>query len=115
MPTWSSGCVVSAFPADLLSNPNRRPVLQINYEGDVARIYSGSHFIARQFLQGHDLGARPSQLAPAELAKGLDLKILPLRSDTPLFTQNSARPTFGANGEVLKLKDVSIVWDSTLS
>ena len=42
-----------------------------------------------------------------ELRAGLDLKILPLRADTPLFLERAARPDF-AQGDALELKRVSL-------
>jgi hypothetical protein len=50
-------------------------------------------------------------LTPAELQQGLDLKILPLRQDTALFLEKSARPAFADGQDVLKIKSISIVWD----
>jgi hypothetical protein len=99
------------FPADLLANPNRRPILQIDYVGDVARVYAGNRLVNDNFYKGPAWELGLWRLTLEELAKGIDLKILPLRADTPLFLEKSARPTFGSNGEALQLKDVRIVWD----
>ncbi len=99
------------FPADLLSHPNARPFLKITYAGDVARLYAGARFADDNFYKGPAWEVGLWRFTPEELAKGLDLKILPLRSDTPLFLEKSAQPAFDDHGEALKVKDISIVWD----
>jgi hypothetical protein len=97
-------------PADVLAGPNR-PVLQINYEGDVARLYAGHRFLDDNFYKGTTFEYGLWRLTPEELAQGLDLKILPLRQDTKLFLEKSARPEFTDSQDVLKLKSVSLTWD----
>ncbi len=99
------------FPADLLAHPDRHPVLQINYEGDVARVYAGDRFVNDNFYKGPTWELGLWRFTPEELAKGIDLKILPLRADTPLFLEKSARPAFDGTSEVLRLKNVGIAWD----
>lgn len=99
------------FPADLLSHPHARPFLKITYAGDVARLYAGARFADDNFYKGPAWEVGLWRFTPEELAKGLDLKILPLRSDTPLFLEKSAQPVFDDKGEALKVKDISIVWD----
>jgi beta-galactosidase len=99
-------------PADLLTHAHARPVLQINYEGDVARLYAGSRFADDNFYKGTTWEVGLWRFTPDELAKGLDLKILPLRQDTKIFLEKTAWPTFPADGsDVLRIKDVSIAWD----
>jgi hypothetical protein len=95
----------------VLTHANARPVLQINYEGDVARLYAGSRFADDNFYKGTTWEVGLWRFTPEELAKGLDLKILPLRADTKLFLEQSARPTFTDGADVLAIKDVKIVWD----
>ncbi len=100
------------MPADLLAHVHARPVLQINYEGDVARLYAGSRFADDNFYKGTTWEIGLWRFTPDELAKGLDLKILPLRQDTKIFLEKTAWPAFPADGsDVLRIKDVSIAWD----
>ncbi|HTB62823.1 MAG TPA: beta-galactosidase [Opitutales bacterium] len=100
------------FPADILAHPNAHPVLQINYQGDVARIYAGPRFADDNFYKGTPWEIGLWRFTPAELAAGLDLKILPLRADTKIFLEQFARPAFPADGsDVLNIKDISIAWD----
>jgi len=98
-------------PADVLAHANAKPILEVNYQGDVARIYAGSRFADDNFYKGPAWEIGLWRFTPEELAKGLDLKILPLRSDTKLFLEKSAQVTFPESGEVLNVKDVSIAWE----
>ncbi len=88
-----------------------RPVLVVNYQGDVARIYAGGRLVDDNFYKGPAWEIGLWRFTPEELAQGLDLKILPLRQDTNIFLEKSARPAFDGGGDVLNIKDLSIVWD----
>ena len=87
----------------------KRTLLQISYEGDVARLYAGSRFDTDNFYKGTPWEIALWRFTPQELARGLDLKILPLRKDTPLFLERSARPAFADGADVLRVKDVKLV------
>lgn len=97
--------------SDVVANETARPVLQINYEGDVARLYSGNRFLDDNFYKGTTFEYGLWRLTPEELQKGLDLKILPLRQDTALFLEKSARPDFSSGLDVLKIKSIGLAWD----
>ena len=84
-------------------------MLQISYEGDVARLYAGSRFDNDNFYKGTPWEIAVWRFTPQELDHGLDLKILPLRQDTPVFLERTARPEFPASGEALRLKEVKLV------
>jgi hypothetical protein len=98
------------IPASVLAGPHHA-LLQINYEGDVARLYAGDRLIDDNFYKGAPFEYGLWRLTPAELAKGIDLKILPLRQDTRIYLPKGAKPEFASNGESLKLKDVKLQWN----
>jgi beta-galactosidase len=87
----------------------KRTLLQISYEGDVARLYSGARFDNDNFYKGTPWEIALWRFTPEEIARGLDLKILPLRQDTPVFLARGARPEFPDGAEALRLKDVKLV------
>lgn len=87
----------------------KRSFLQISYEGDVARLYSGSRFDNDNFFKGTPWEIALWRFTPQELSRGLDLKILPLRKDTPMFLDRSARPAFPGDADVLRVKEVKLV------
>ena len=86
-----------------------RVLLRISYEGDVARIYAGNRFADDNFYKGSTWEIGLWRFTPSELAAGLQLRILPLRRDTPLFLERSARPMFPPAGDILRLKAVTLV------
>lgn len=86
-----------------------RDFLEISYVGDVARLYSGAHFDNDNFYKGTPWEIALWRFTPEELARGLDLKILPLRQDTPLYLAAGARPEFPGGADALRLTGVKIV------
>jgi hypothetical protein len=96
-------------PAGAAGQGAGRDFLEISYVGDVARLYSGSHFDNDNFYKGTPWEIALWRFTPEELARGLDLKILPLRQDTPLYLAAGARPEFPNGADALQLKSVKIV------
>jgi hypothetical protein len=96
-----------SFP-DGAPAPADRVPLRIAYEGDVARLYAGDRFADDNFYKGPPWEIGLWRFTPRELAAGLVLKILPLRRDTPLFLERSARAAFPPSGDVLRLKAVTL-------
>ncbi len=98
------------IPASALTGPHQ-PLLEINYEGDVARLYAGGRLLDDNFYKGTPFAYGVWRITPAELANGLELKILPLRQDTRVYLPSGAKPAFAANGEALELKNIKLLWD----
>jgi len=92
-------------PPEILS-AGARPILWIKYEGDVARLYAGGRFLDDNFYRGTPFEFGLWRLTPSELRDGIELKILPLRRDTPVYLPEGAAPAFDAGGEALKLQEV---------
>jgi hypothetical protein len=101
-----SPAVLSAITAGEL-----RPILQINYTGDVARLYAGPRFADDNFYKGSPFEIGLWRFTPDELKNGLDLKILPLREDTPLYLPPGARPDFPNHADALQLKSITLTWE----
>lgn len=83
--------------------------LRIEFEGDVARLYSGNYLVTDDFYNGAPWLIGLSELAPGLAERGLELKVLPLRQDAPIYLPQGARPTFPPSGDALKLKDVRLI------
>ncbi len=86
-----------------------RTFLEISYTGDVARLYAGDRFDNDNFYKGTPWEIALWRFTPEELSRGLDLKILPLRADTPLYLAAGARPEFPGGADALQLKSVKLV------
>jgi beta-galactosidase len=83
--------------------------LRIDYEGDVARLYAGDRMINDSFYYGAPWEIGLSDITPQELDRGLELRILPLRKDAPVYLPAGIRAALPPGSEVLKLKDVRII------
>ncbi len=105
------------LPVEAQSASSGRLMLQIDYEGDVARLYAGDRLITDNFYKGTSFEIGLWRLTPEELKNGLTLKILPLRADTPLYLPPGARPAFPAGADALRLKSVRLapIYETSLN
>jgi hypothetical protein len=86
-----------------------RTMLRIAYEGDVARIYAGGKLLTDDFYHGAALELGLWRVPADALKQGLELQVLGLRKDAPIYLPASARPAYPANGVVARLKSVEAV------
>jgi hypothetical protein len=80
--------------------------LRITYQGDIARLYAGSDLVTDDFYHGApwEIGLRN-----IPLQQGLELRILPLRDDAPVYLSEGARPSIPKGGQVVRLVNVQVV------
>ena len=85
------------------------PLLRIHYVGDVARVMLNGKFITDDFYNGNafDIGLR--RHAPEILTGKLQIAILPLQKDAPIYMAAKARPDFGIAESIAKIQSVEIV------
>ena len=85
-------------------------VLEIRYEGDVARLTSAGDLLDDNFYNGMPWRIGLARYA-AELRRGpLELRVLPLRSDAPIYLEPAYWPKdFGASGQVARLASVRLL------
>lgn len=83
--------------------------LQITYEGDVARIYDHSKLLTDDFFKGTPwtIGLAPTVAREAD--PELELRILPLRKDAPIYLPTGTWPLFSSTGELAVLKKVQVL------
>jgi hypothetical protein len=80
--------------------------LRIDYTGDVARLYAGQRLLADDFYKGTPWIIGLKRFEPELLRDGLELKVLPLRQDAPIYLPRAAWPTFPPEGELVALREV---------
>jgi beta-galactosidase len=83
--------------------------LRITYEGDVARVYMDGKLITDNFFKGTPWEIGLGSLMANQGDPELELRILPLREDAPIYLPAGTRPVFPTSGEVARLKDVQVV------
>ncbi|MEU8360237.1 beta-galactosidase [Nonomuraea sp. NPDC048882] len=85
-------------------------LLRLDWIGDVGRAYLGGRLVADQFWHGPvwEIGLRRFR-EPLREHGCLELRLLPLREDAPVYVSPQARPTAYPGGSVLELRSVSLV------
>lgn len=75
-----------------LSTDMENLFLQVNYKGDVARIYADGVLVEDNFWNGKPMLVRVSDL----IGKKVELRILPLAKDAPIYFQKEQRAVIDA-------------------
>jgi beta-galactosidase len=92
------------------THPSVRTVfLRITYVGDIARVYADGRLVNDEFYNGAPWQVALGQVSGLGADPTLELQILPMRKDTPLYLPASGRISFPASGQVAELKEVEVV------
>ena len=85
--------------------------LQINYRGDVARVYADGQLVEDNYWNGKSMLVRMSDL----VGKRVELRILPLGKDFPIYLQRAQRALLDAapNGQLLSLDSIKVIARTT--
>jgi beta-galactosidase len=83
-------------------------MLNIRYAGDMARIYAGGKLFDDNFYNGSTWQIGLWRIPPQELTRGIELKILPLRQDSPIYLPDGARPTTFKERQAVQLESVDL-------
>lgn len=81
--------------------------LEVSYAGDVARVYANGQLVEDNFWNGKPMMVRASDLT----GKHIELKILPLRKDAPIYLQQAQRERLeAASGNcLLSLDGIKVI------
>lgn len=91
------------------SGKSEKLLLDIRYQGDIARIYAGGKLFDDNFYNGSDWQIGLWRISPEDFAQGLELKILPLRQDSPIYLPKGARPNFSGETQIAKLVGIRVI------
>jgi hypothetical protein len=84
--------------------------LQVRWAGDVARLYAGDELLDDSFYNGLPWRIGLKRYADAIRRGPLELRILPLRADAPVFIPAPHRPAaFPANGQIAEVQGVEAI------
>jgi hypothetical protein len=84
--------------------------LDIRYQGDVARLYAGGELLDDNFFNGTPWRVGLRRWAGAIRGGPLELRVLPLRSDAPVFIPAGYRPaSAAAGGQVAEVQSVTAI------
>jgi hypothetical protein len=96
-----------SLPKDAL-NGLSDAFLRITYVGDVARLYGRGGLMDDNFYKGAVWEAGLKRFADHIAGSSLELKILPLVKDAPIYIPKNAWPDFASSNAVGKLQQVEI-------
>jgi beta-galactosidase len=82
--------------------------LQIEYVGDIGRLYAGQHLLDDDFDHGATWEVGLKRFAPLA-GQNLTLDVLPLRRDAPIYFSPKARPDFGSAEQISDVRAISAV------
>ena len=81
--------------------------LDIHYAGAVARLYEGGRLLDDNFFNGTSWEIGIKRFAPEVLKDGMELKVLPLRKDAPIYMPKTTWPDFEGKSETSELRSVT--------
>jgi hypothetical protein len=96
-------------PADALAGLDEL-FLEIRYVGDVARLYSGNELLNDNFFNGTPWRIGLKRYAQAIRRGPMELRILPLRADAPIYIPAAYRPgSLSVSGQMAELQAVGSI------
>jgi hypothetical protein len=95
--------IIEVPPSDSGSSDDL--LLQIDYEGDIARLYAHGNLLTDNFYNGNIWSIRMARNSAQKAAK-LELEILPLHDHAPIYLPPGAWPTITSGGQLARLKSL---------
>jgi beta-galactosidase len=83
--------------------------LRVQYQGDQARLLSGSRLLTDNFFNGDEWRIGLKRFLPDSATIPLLLQILPLSRRVPIFFEPGKEPNFGSDSQVGTLKSVDVI------
>lgn len=83
-------------------------LLQIDFVGDIARLFAGTQMLDDWYYNGQ-LWQIGLQGLGAQAARPLQLGVLPLRADAPIYLPREHRPDFKGADQIAELRKVSLI------
>jgi beta-galactosidase len=84
-------------------------VLRIKYEGDIARFYADGKLINDDFYKGTPFEVGMQRINQMDQSPKLQLQILPMRKDEPIYLPPGSQLSFPPSGQVARLKEVMAI------
>ncbi|HTM17847.1 MAG TPA: beta-galactosidase [Terracidiphilus sp.] len=96
-------------PANLQSSTISNIFLKIDYAGDVARLSAGGNLLDDNFNNGMPWTIGLQGFISKTGGGPLELSILPLRKDAPIFFEKGRRASFDERGQIVDLKGATLI------
>lgn len=82
--------------------------LDIDYIGDIARLYIGPTLVDDDFYNGTRWQIGLKRYLPAVLSSGARIEILPLRGDAPIYIDSRVRPDIPRNAQAATINALTV-------
>jgi hypothetical protein len=86
----------------------RSVFLRITYIGDIARVYAGGKLATDDFYKGTPFEFALRRLSTPDTDQTLQLQILPLRKDAPIYLPGRENIHFPPSGQIVELQGVEV-------
>jgi hypothetical protein len=83
--------------------------LDIDYSGDICRLYSGTRLLDDNFFNGTMWQVGLKRFMPEIFSTGSELKIFPLRNDAPVYIPKLLRPDFKGASQLANINSIKAV------
>jgi len=84
-------------------------ILRIRYAGDAARFTLNGRVIDDNYYCGREFDLGVKRYLPELLKGNLQLQILPLRTNAPIFLEDRARPDFDGRASLAALRSIKLI------
>ncbi len=84
-------------------------LLEIRYNGDLARLYADHRLLDDNFYNGQPWSIGLSRFLNAQGSGSFELSVLPLRSDAPVYFELPQKLQFPLGGQIVQLESVKAV------
>lgn len=106
---WQQAAAWSVkLPADALSGLSN-VFLDVDYAGDVARLYEGQHLLDDNFFNSESWTVGLKRFLHPKAGGSFELKILPLRGDAPVYLDPGLKPQIPPDGQLDQLWHLRLV------
>jgi beta-galactosidase len=92
-----------------VQTPLKNWLLRIEYVGDAARMYIGKQLVEDDFYCGRAWEIGLSRFRETIFQQEVELRILPLRKDAPIYLDESARLDFSTQDAIARLLSITII------
>jgi hypothetical protein len=83
--------------------------LQVDYQGDVARLSAANHLLTDDFYNGHPWLVGLGRFLQSQRAGTFELSILPLRKDSGIYLETPKPIVFSPAGQIGQLDGIELV------
>ena len=98
-----------SIPRNVRSSTVSSLFLNVSYTGDTARLSANGHLLDDNFYNGLPWTVGLGRFLADRVEGSMELSILPLRKDAPIFIEEEFRPDFGDRNQIVDLKSARLI------